>query len=71
MSTVSRWRPAPSVRLPLWLLGLEVFLVALMIFVAGASELPSAVWFVLVAVSIVAHSVLFYNVGRVRERLRR
>jgi hypothetical protein len=51
--------------------GLEVFLLAFMIFVAGLSELPSFVWLVLVGVSVVVQSVLFYKIGRVREKLER
>jgi len=42
-----------------------------MVFVAGLSELPSFVWFVLVGVSVVVQSVLFYNIGRLREKLER
>jgi hypothetical protein len=71
MATVSRWRSSRPVRLRLDLVGLEVFLIAFMIFVAGLSELPSFVWFVLVGVSVVMQSVLFYNIGRVREKLER
>jgi len=71
MATVSRWRSSRPVRLRLDLVGLEVFLLALMVFVAGLSELPSFVWFVLVGVSVVVQSVLFYNIGRVREKLER
>ncbi len=71
MATVSRWRSSRPVRLRLDLVGLEVFLIAFMIFVAGLSELPSFVWFVLVGVSVVVQSVLFYNIGRVREKLGR
>lgn len=69
MATVSRWRSSRPVRLRLDLVGLEVFLLALMVFMAGLSELPSFVWFVLVGVSVVVQSVLFYNIGRVREKL--
>jgi hypothetical protein len=71
MATVSRWRSSRPVRLRLDLVGLEVFLLAFMIFVAGLSELPSFVWLVLVGVSVVVQSVLFYNIGRVREKLQR
>ncbi len=71
MATVSRWRSSRPVRLRLDIVGLEVFLLALMVFVAGLSELPSFVWFVLVSVSVVVQSVLFYNIGRVREKLER
>ncbi len=71
MVTVSRWRSSRPVRLRLDIVGLEVFLLALMVFVAGISELPSFVWFVLVGVSIVMQSVLFYHIGRVREKLDR
>jgi len=53
------------------IVGLEVFLLALMIFVAGISEIPTFVWFVLAFVSVVVQSVLFYNMGRVREKLER
>ncbi len=42
-----------------------------MVFVAGLSELPSFVWFVLVGVSVVVQSVLFCNIGRLREKLER
>ncbi len=69
MATVSRWRSSRPVRLRLDIVGLEVFLLAFMVFVAGLSELPSFVWFVLVGISVVVQSVLFYNIGRVREKL--
>ncbi len=69
MVTVSRWRSSRPVRLRLDIVGLEVFLLAFMIFLAGISELPSFVWFVLVGVSVVLQSVLFYNIGRVRQKL--
>ncbi len=71
MATVSRWRSSRPVRLRLNFVGFEVFLIAFMIFMAGLSELPSFVWFVLVGVSVVVQSVLFYNIGRVREKLER
>ena len=71
MVTVSRWRSSHPVRLRLDIVGLEVFLLAFMVFLAGLSELPSFVWFVLVGVSVVLQSVLFYNIGRVREKLER
>lgn len=48
-----------------------MFLLALMVFVAGISELPSFVWFALVGLSVVLQSVLFYHIGRVREKLER
>ena len=48
-----------------------MFLLAFMVFLAGLSELPSFVWFVLVGVSVVLQSVLFYHIGRVREKLER
>ena len=51
------------------IVGLEVFLLAFMVFVAGLSELPAFVWFVLVSISVVVQSVLFYHIGRVREKL--
>lgn len=71
MATVSRWRSSRPVRLRLDIVGLEVFLLALMVFMAGLSDLPSFVWFVLVGVSVVVQSVLFYHIGRVREKLDR
>ncbi len=71
MATVSRIGSARPVRLRLDIVGLEVFLLAFMVFLAGLSELPSLVWFVLVGVSVVVQSVLFYNIGRVREKLDR
>jgi hypothetical protein len=71
MPTVSRWRSSRPVRLRMELVGLEVFLLALMIFLAGVSELPVFVWFVLAFASVVIQTVLFYNIGRVRERLER
>ncbi len=71
MATVSRWRSSRPIRLRLELVGLEVFLLALMIFVAGVSELPTFIWFVLAGVSVLVQSVLFYNIGRVREKLER
>ncbi len=71
MATVSRWRSSRPVRLRLDIVGLEVFLLALMVFMAGLSDLPSFVWLVLVGVSVVVQSVLFYHIGRVREKLDR
>ncbi len=71
MATVSRFGSTRPVRLRLELVGFEVFLLALMVFVAGLSDLPSLVWFVLVGVSVLMQSVLFYNIGRVREKLER
>ena len=69
MATVSRVGPTRPVRLRLELMSFEVFLIALMIFVAGILDLPSLAWFVLVSVSVLVQSVLFYSLGRVRERL--
>ena len=46
-----------------------MFLLAFMVFVAGLSDLPAFVWFVLASVSVVVQSVLFYHIGRVREKL--
>jgi hypothetical protein len=71
MASVSRWRSSRPVRLRLELVGLEVFLLAVMIFLAGISELPTSVWFALVGVSVVMQSALFYRIGRVREKLER
>ncbi len=71
MATVSRVGPARPVRLRLEFVGFEVFLIGFMIFLAGLSELPAFVWFVLVGVSVLVQSVLFYNIGRVREKLER
>jgi membrane protein implicated in regulation of membrane protease activity len=65
MATVSRWRSSSRpVRLRLEIVGLEVFLLAIMVFVAGVSDLPGFVWFVLAVASVIVQSVLFYNVGR-------
>jgi hypothetical protein len=69
MATVSRWRSSRPIRLRLELIGFEVFLIALMIFVAGVSELPVFVWFVLAFASVLVQTVLFYQIGRVREKL--
>jgi hypothetical protein len=69
MATVSRWRSSRPVRLRLELIGFEVLLIALMIFVAGVSELPVFVWFVLAFASVLVQTVLFYQIGRVREKL--
>jgi hypothetical protein len=71
MATVSRWRSAHPVRLRLELVGLEVFLLTLMVFVAGVSDLPAFVWFVLVVASVPTQTVLFYHIGRIREKLER
>ncbi len=71
MATVSRFGSAGPVRLRLELVGFEVFLIGFMIFLAGLSDLPSLVWFVLVGASVLVQSVLFYNIGRVREKLER
>ncbi len=69
MATVSRWRSSRPIRLRLELVGIEVFLIALMIFVAGVSELPVLVWFVLAFASVLVQTVLFYHLGRAREKL--
>ncbi len=71
MATVSRFGSAGPVRLRLELVGGEVFLIGFMIFLAGLSDLPSFIWFVLVSVSVLVQSVLFYHIGRVREKLER
>jgi hypothetical protein len=71
MATVSRWRSSRPVRLRLELVGFEVFLLTLMVFVAGVSELPAFVWFVLVVASVLVQTVLFYQIGRIREKLER
>jgi hypothetical protein len=71
MATVSRWRSSRPVRLRLELVGLEVFLIALMIFVAGVTDMPVFAWFVLAFASVLIQTVLFYNIGRVREKLER
>ena len=71
MATVSRWRSSGPVRLRLDMVGLEVFLLALMVFVAGVSDLPAFVWFVLVVAAVLVQSVLFYYIARVREKLER
>jgi hypothetical protein len=71
MATVSRWRSSRPVRLRLELVGAEVFLLAFMIFLAGISELPVFVWFVLVFASVLVQTALFYQIGRVRQKLER
>ncbi|MEE8346023.1 MAG: hypothetical protein V3S20_01625 [Dehalococcoidia bacterium] len=69
MAIVSRRRSSGPIRLRLDLVGLEVFLLTLMVFVAGVSELPAFVWFILVVASVLVQTVLFYHIGRVREKL--
>jgi hypothetical protein len=71
MATVSRWRSSRPVRTRLELVSLEVVLLAIIIFVAGISDLSPVVWLVLVSVSVVVQSALFYHLGRVREKLDR
>ena len=71
MATVSRWRSSRPVRLRMELVGAEVFLLAFMLFLAGVSELPVFVWLVLVFASVLMQTLLFYQIGRVRERLQR
>jgi heme/copper-type cytochrome/quinol oxidase subunit 4 len=71
MATVSRWRSSRPLRPRLQFVGLEVFLLALLVFVAGVSELPVYLWFALAFVSIVVQTVLFYYLGRAREKLER
>lgn len=73
MATVSRWRSSQTrpVRLRLELVGLEVFLLVMVIFTLGVSEVPGFVWFAMVGVLVLVQSVLFYNLGRVREKLER
>ena len=46
---------------------MEVFFASLFVFaVAG---LPPFIWFVLVMASVAGQSILFYNLGREREKL--
>ncbi len=68
MATISRFGSSRPVRLRLGLLSLEVFLAGLLIFVAGLLDLPSLIWFALVGVFVVVQSVLFYHIGRIREK---
>ena len=69
MSTTSRWRSVGRVRLRMELVGSEVVAVILMLFVAGAVDVPGLVWFLLVTISVIVQSVLFYQIGRIREQL--
>lgn len=71
MSTTSRWRSVGRVRLRMELVASEVFAVILMLFVAGAVDVPGLVWFLLVTISVIVQSVLFYQMGRIREQLDR
>ena len=48
---------------------LAVFFGALIVFLAGIAGLSPLIWFVLAIGSVVAQSALFYNIGRVREKL--
>ncbi len=48
---------------------LEVFFAGLVVFVAGIAGLPPFIWFVLAAATVTAQSVLFYSIGREREKL--
>ena len=71
MSTTSRWRSEDRVRLRMELLGSEVAAVILMLFVASAVDMPGLVWFLLVTITVIVQSVLFYRMGRMREQLHR
>lgn len=71
MSTTSRWRSVGRVRLRMELVGSEVAAVILMLFVAGVVDVPGLVWFLLVTISVIVQSVLFYQMGRIREQLDR
>ncbi len=51
------------------IIALEVVFAALIIFVVRVAGLPPFIWFVLVIALVAAQSVVFYNVGRLRERL--
>ena len=62
LSTLSRAELAAVV-------ALEVFFAGLVVFVAGVAGLPPFIWFVLVVASVTAQSVIFYNIGREREKL--
>ena len=53
------------------LLGSEVAAVILILFVAGAVDMPGLVWFLLVTITVIVQSVLFYRMGRIREQLDR
>jgi len=68
MSITSRWRSVGRVRLRMELVGSEVFAVILMLFVAGAVDVPGLVWFLLVTISVIVQSVLFYQMGRIRAQ---
>ncbi len=71
MSTTSRWRSVGRVRLRMELVGGEVAAVVLMLFVSGAVDMPGLVWFLLVTITVIVQSVLFYQMGRIREQLDR
>jgi hypothetical protein len=49
-------------------LALEVFFASVFIFAAAAAGLSPFIWFFLVMASMAAQSVLFYNLGREREK---
>ncbi len=50
-------------------LALEVFFAGLIIFVAEIAGLPTFIWFVSLIALVAAQSVLFYNIGRERDKL--
>jgi hypothetical protein len=46
-----------------------MIVVAAMIIAAGFSKLPGPAWIPIAAIVVIGQSVLFYNLGRMREKL--
>jgi hypothetical protein len=67
-------KSAPSyssepVKLRVEVVAVEMIVVAAMIIAAGFSKLPGPAWIPIAAIVVIGQSVLFYNLGRMREKL--
>lgn len=57
------------VKLRVEVVAIEMIIVAAMIVAAGFAQLPGPAWVVIAAIVVVGQSLLFYNLGRIREKL--
>ena len=61
--------PSEPVKLRVEVVAVEMVVVAAMIIAAGFSKLPGPAWIPIAAIVVAGQSVLFYNLGRIREKL--
>jgi hypothetical protein len=57
------------VKLRVEVVAIEMIIVAAMIVAAGFAQLPGPAWVPIAVIVVVGQSVLFYNLGRMREKL--